>query len=103
MIIGDTGELRLVPKIIVYEYQKTRHSDHPKEYYKDFHEILVTDGLELFHKISRELESLTNANCFAYARRDYADAIKVIGKDNEKLIRQSIAYQFLIGTDRCNL
>ena len=36
MWVHVTGELSPVPKIIVYEYQKTRHSDHPKEYYKDY-------------------------------------------------------------------
>ena len=96
MWVHITGELSSVPKIIVYEYQKTRHSDHPKEYYKDFHGVLVTDGLEQYHKIARELEGLTNANCFAHARRSYADAIKAIGKGNEELIRQSIAYQALV-------
>lgn len=96
MWVHITGELSPVPKIIVYEYQKTRHSDHPKEYYKDFQGILVTDGLEQYHKIARELKSLINANCWAHARRDYADAIKAIGKGNEKLIRQSIAYQALV-------
>jgi hypothetical protein len=96
MWVHITGELSPVPKIVVYEYQKTRHSDHPKEYYKDFHGILVTDGLEKYHKIARELDNLTNANCMAHARRDYADAIKAIGKGNEKLIRQSIAYQALV-------
>lgn len=80
----------------MYEYQKTRHSDHPKEYYKDFHGILVTDGLEQYHKIARELEGLSNANCFAHARRSYADAIKAMGKCNEELIRGSIAYQALV-------
>ncbi len=35
MWVHLTGELSPVPKIVVYEYQKTRHSDHPKEYYKD--------------------------------------------------------------------
>ena len=45
MWVHITGELSPVPKIIVYEYQKTRHSDHPKEYYKDFKGILMTDGL----------------------------------------------------------
>lgn len=96
MWVHLTGELSPVPKIIVYEYQKTRHSDHPKEYYKDYHGILMTDGLEQYHKIARELEGLTNANCWAHARRDYADVIKAIGKGNEKLIRQSIAYQALV-------
>lgn len=96
MWVHLTGELSPVPKIIVYEYQKTRHSDHPKEYYKDFHGILVTDGLEQYHKTARDLKGLINANCFAHARRDYVDAIKAIGKGNEKLIRQSIAYQALV-------
>jgi hypothetical protein len=53
MWVHLTGELSPVPKIIVYEYQKTRHSDHPKEYYKDFQGILVTDGLEQYHKTAR--------------------------------------------------
>ncbi len=96
MWVHLTGELSPVPKIIVYEYQKTRHSDHPKEYYKDFQGILVTDGLEQYHKTARDLDGLINANCWAHARRDYTDAIKAIGKGNEKLIRQSIAYQALV-------
>ncbi len=33
MWVHLTGELSPDPRIIVYEYQKTRHSDHPKEYY----------------------------------------------------------------------
>jgi len=96
MWVHITGELSPGPKIVVYEYQKTRHSDHPKEYYKEFQGILMTDGLEQYHKIARELKGLTNANCWTHARRDYVDAIKAIGKENEKQIRQSIAYQALV-------
>ena len=64
MWVHLTGELSPDPKIIVDEYQKTRHSDHPKEYYKNFKGILVTDGLAQFHKIARKLEHLGNANCW---------------------------------------
>lgn len=96
MWVHITGELSPVPKIIVYEYQKTRHSDHPKEWYKDFNGILETDGLEQYHKISRELNGLTNANCWAHARRSFSDAIKALGKTNQKLVRKSIAYQALV-------
>ena len=49
MWVHITGELSPVPPIIIYEYQKTRHSDHPKAYYKDFDGILMTDGLEQYH------------------------------------------------------
>lgn len=48
MWVHITGELSPGPKIIVYEYQKTRHSDHPKEYYKNFQGVLMTDGLEQY-------------------------------------------------------
>lgn len=43
---------------------------------------------------------MTNANCWAHAWRDYADALKAIGKNNRDAIKQSIAYQALarIGT-----
>ena len=95
MWVHITGELSPVPKVIVYEYQKTRHSDHPKEYYKDFKGILMTDGLSQYHKIARELDGLTNANCFTHARRDYADAVKAIGKGNAEAIRSSIGYKAL--------
>ena len=73
-----TGELSPAPRIIVYEYQKTRHSDHPKEYYKDFKGFLMTDGLEQYHKLAMEQEGLINANCFAHARRHFANGGRVI-------------------------
>ena len=96
MWVHLTGELSPDPKIIVYEYQKTRHSSHPKEYYKDFKGVLMTDGLEQYHKLARELEGVTNANCMAHARRHFANAIKAIGKGNEKAIKSSIAYKALV-------
>ncbi len=96
MWVHVTGELSPVPKIVVYEYQKTRHSDHPKEYYRDYKGILMTDGLEQYHKISRELEGLQNANCMAHARRHYANAIKAMGKSNPEAVKSSIAYKALV-------
>ena len=96
MWVHLTGELSPGPKIVVYEYQKTRHSSHPKEYYKDFKGILMTDGLEQYHKLARELGGVTNANCMAHARRHFANAIKAIGKGNEKAIKSSIAYKALV-------
>lgn len=96
MWVHLTGELSDVPPIVVYEYQKTRHSDHPKEYYKDFKGVLMTDGLEQYHKLARELDGIVNANCFAHARRHFANAIKVMGKNNAKAIESSVAYKALL-------
>ncbi len=78
------GELSPVPRIIVYEYQKTRHSDHPKEYYKDFKGFLMTDGVEQYRKLAREQEGLINANCLAHARRNFANAIRAMGRGMQK-------------------
>lgn len=74
MWVHITGELSPDPRIIVYEYQKTRHSDHPKAYYKDFNGVLMTDGLEQYHKLARETEGIINANCLTHARRHFANA-----------------------------
>lgn len=96
MWVHITGELSPVPPVIVYEYQKTRHSDHPKAYDRDFSGVLVTDGLEQYHKLGRDLEGITNANCMAHARRHFANAVKAIGKSNPEAIKGSIAYQALV-------
>ena len=55
-----------------------------------------TNGLEQYHKIARELDDLQNANCFAHARRHFANAIKAIGKGNQEAIKSSIAYKALV-------
>ena len=96
MWVHITGELSPVPPVIVYEYQKTRHSNHPKAYYGDFSGVLVTDGLEQYHKLERDLEGITNANCMAHARRHFANAVKAIGKSSPEAIKASVAYQALV-------
>lgn len=96
MWVHLTGELSPVPKIIVYEYQKTRHSDHPKEYYKNFRGVLMTDGLEQYHKLAREQDGLINANCLAHARRHFANAIKAMKDRSPEGIKASVAYKALL-------
>ena len=84
MWVHRSGELYREKPVVLYEYQKTRNSSHPKEFYKDYKGILVTDGLEQYHKIERELPGLRNANCWAHARRDYADAVRPLEKAARK-------------------
>lgn len=62
----------------------------------DFQGILVTDGLEQYHKVGRELDGVINANYWAHTRRDYADAVKAMGKSNPEAVKQSTAYQALV-------
>lgn len=91
-----SGEFYTEKQIVLYEYQETRHHIHPLEFYRDFKGVLVTDSLQQYHILERELPGLTSANCWAHARRDYSDALKAIGSSNQEAIKQSVAYQALI-------
>ena len=45
--------------------------------------------------IEKSLEGVTSANCWAHARRDFADALKAIGKKNQKSVKASVANEAL--------
>ena len=94
MWIHHSCEFNRERPIILYEYQRGRGHEIPLEYYKGYKGILMTDGLQQYHKLE-DLLGLTSANCWAHARRDFADAIKAIGKTNPNVIKRSLAYQAL--------
>ncbi len=96
MWVHRSGEFEKAHPVVLYEYQRTRHHKYPLEYYRDFKGILVTDGLQQYHMLEKELSDLQSANCWAHARRDYADAIKAIKKDNVNAVKHSLAYQALV-------
>ena len=95
MWVHRSGEFFKDKQIVLYEYQKTRHHDHPKEFYKGYHGVLVTDGLQQYHLVEKEVPGLTNANCYAHARRDFSDACKAMDKKNPEVYKQSVAHQAL--------
>ena len=94
MWLHRSGEYYKDTPIILYEYQTSRHHKHPSEFYRDYHGVLVTDGLQQYHLVEQEVDGLTNANCWAHARRDFADACKAMGTKNPAL-KTSTAYQAL--------
>ena len=53
-----------------------------------------------FDIYDKKLPDITNANCWAHARRDYADAIKAADKSNPAVLKNSIAHQALERIDR---
>ena len=95
MWVHRSGEFYTERPIVIYEYQKGRNHELPLHFYQDYEGILVTDGLSQYHLIEKKLPGLTNANCWAHARRDYADAIKIADKANPDAVRRSVAYQAL--------
>ena len=95
MWVHRSGEFYRDKPIVLFEYQKTRHHDHPKEWYRDFKGILLTDGLQQYHLLEKELPDILSANCWAHARRDFSDACKAIGKKDQEILKNSVAHQAL--------
>ena len=95
MFVHRSSELIKDKAIVLYEYQTTRHHCHPLEFYKDFHGVLETDGLQVYQAVEREAGGLTNANCWAHARRDFANACKAMDKTNVLAYKSSVAHKAL--------
>lgn len=49
--------------IIMYEYQKTRKADHPREFLKGFTGTVVCGGYSAYRKLDRESETIVFAGC----------------------------------------
>ena len=102
MFVYRSGELYNKPGIVLYDYQKTRNADHLEEFLKQFSGILVSDAYSGYHALDKRREDIRIAHCWAHARRDFADAVKLLkkGGPSKQRIKKTIAYQALerIGT-----
>ena len=93
MWVYRTGEMNPKEPIILYEYQKTRKADHPKNFLNNFKGVLVTDGYQVYHTLSDSQEDLAVAGCWSHARRRFAEIVKML-KD-KKQARNTLAYAAL--------
>ncbi|WP_024833178.1 IS66 family transposase [Ruminiclostridium josui] len=92
MWVYRTGKMYEAPPIILYDYQKTRKADHPREFLKGYKGIIVTDGYEVYHKLEKEEPDIKIAGCWSYARRRFADVVKTMDKETAK---DTLAYAAL--------
>ncbi len=82
---------RYGPGAVLYEYQPSRAAEHPIKFLSGFKGYLITDGYAAYGKVP----DVTNAGCWAHARRKFDDAIKAAGgKDKNPKARE--------GLDFCN-
>ena len=82
-------------KIVLYDYCRTRSTEHLREFLSSYKGILVSDGYQSYHIFSEE-QSLTSAGCWTHCRRRFVNAIKAAQKDlPEEALKNSIAYQAL--------
>ena len=62
--------------IVLFDWQPSRKADHPRDFLKNFSGTVITDGYQVYHKLSRERDDLTIGGCWIHARRPFADFIK---------------------------
>jgi transposase len=84
MWVYRTGKMYDAAPIVLYEYQKTRNTSHPREFLKDYSGIVVTDGYQVYHSLEKEREDLRIAGCWSHARRRFANVVKTLGKEKAK-------------------
>ncbi len=81
--------------IVLFDWQSSRHSDHPRDFLKNFSGTIVTDGYQVYHKIANERQDLKIAGCWIHARRPFADIIKSLGASNAKGTIAQEAYDMI--------
>lgn len=83
-------------RIVLFEYQKTRATEHLERFLEGYFGIVVSDGYESYHKLEREKEGITVAGCYAHSRRRFVNALKAMKKTASKdEIKNTIAYKAL--------
>lgn len=95
MFVYRTCELEKEKQIVLYDYQKTRGSDHVIEFLNGFNGWLETDAYSGYHRVDRLCNDIKVAHCWAHARRDFSDAQKAFKGDTKQAQKKSIAYKAL--------
>lgn len=95
MWIYRTGKTYKDTPIVLYEYQRTRKADHPREFLKGFTGVVVCDGYSAYRQLDRETLDIIFAGCWTHVRRYFSDALKALPKAVQKNAKDTIAYEAL--------
>jgi transposase len=83
---------RGVSPAVIYDYQKTRGGEHPRNFLSGFKGYLHVDGYAGYHKVA----GVTLVGCWAHARRKYDEALKAappqLKEQRETVASQGLAY-----------
>jgi hypothetical protein len=87
-----TGALAAI-SVVLYEYQETRASSHPRRFLERFNGYLHSDGYQGYHSLSADIRIV---GCWAHARRKFDEAVKSAPPDEQTTSRSQK------GLDFCN-
>jgi len=95
MWVYRTGEYEKERAIVLFDYQKTRNSEHPIQFLSGFSGMLVCDGFSAYHKLDKTVGGIKVANCWVHGRRHFANALKALKGKAKKKISKTLAYRAL--------
>ena len=87
-----TDEYSGSPRMVLFQYERTRAGYHPVEFLGDqFEGYFTCDGYQAYHSLP---ERITVTGCMAHARRRFDEALTVLKKDfTKEQLKETTAYQ----------
>ena len=87
-----TGEYSNSPRIVLFQYERTRAGYHPVEFLgEQFCGYFTCDGYQAYHSLPGRI---TVTGCMAHARRRFDEALTVLKKDfTKEQLKETTAYQ----------
>ena len=87
-----TDEYSGSPRMVLFQYERTRAGYHPAEFLGDqFGGYFTCDGYQAYHGLPGRI---TVTGCMAHARRRFDEALTVLKKDfTKEQLRETTAYQ----------
>lgn len=87
-----TDEFSDAPRMVLFQYERTRAGYHPAEFLGDkFHGYFTCDGYQAYHSLPSEIRV---TGCLAHARRRFDEALTILKKDfTKEQLKETTAYQ----------
>ena len=87
-----TDEYSGSPRLVLFQYERTRAGYHPAEFLGDqFEGYFTCDGYQAYHSLPGRI---TVTGCMAHARRRFDEALTVLKKDfTKEQLKETTAYQ----------
>ena len=87
-----TDEFSGAPRMVLFQYERTRAGYHPKEFLGDqFQGYFTCDGYQAYHSLPPGIKV---TGCMAHARRRFDEALTILKRDFTKdQLKETTAYQ----------
>lgn len=97
MWVYCNGNYKGAKPIVLYDWQKGRSSDFPKEFLPGYSGSFITDGYQFYHSLENPSPRLTVGGCWIHARRKFAEIIKSIAQKASQNTIAMEAYEMMTG------